>query len=81
MEAQNTDNVRNATIYVTAGMLSLDPTITVPNEVHVYADGHAVACHADSGDVEYPTIISLEYAYGIDLSDAPVSEPGWTIRA
>lgn len=54
---------------------SNDPTITVPDEVHVYTDGTCVACHADSGDVSYPSLLQLESAYMIDTSRCRESNP------
>lgn len=50
----------------TAKLVSADPTITVPDEVHLFQSGRAVACHADHGDVEYPTLDRLAEAYRLD---------------
>jgi len=47
--------------------VSADGTLTVPQEVHLYADGTAIACHADSDDVRYDSIAALEAAYQIEV--------------
>jgi hypothetical protein len=48
---------------------SRDGSITLPTEIHERADGSWVACHADSGDVEYPHLPALCEAYKIDRDD------------
>lgn len=44
---------------------SRDESITLPTEIHERSDGSCVACHADSGDVEYPHLPALCLAYKI----------------
>jgi hypothetical protein len=51
----------------TAALVSRDSTISVPDEVQEQADGTWLACHADYGDVSYPTLGELEAAYQIDV--------------
>ena len=48
--------------------VSGDETISTPNEIRVFADGKAIACHADQGDVTYASLAELESAYWIDVS-------------
>ena len=47
----------------------LMPTLSLPHEIHVLADGAAVARHFDSGDVDYPSIDELCRAHGLDIGE------------
>ncbi len=49
---------------------SLDPTIALPTEIQIRADGTVVACHADNGDTEYTDLEALVEAYQIGSEDA-----------
>jgi hypothetical protein len=54
----------------TAHLESADPSIMVPDEVHLLDDGRVVACHAETGDVEYSSLLQLEsdYLLSIDVN-------------
>jgi hypothetical protein len=56
-----------------AAWQSSDPTITTPDEIHVYPDGSALACHASSGDVGYDSLADLEAAYLICVAQDEVA--------
>jgi hypothetical protein len=49
---------------------SSDESITTPTEVHLYADGSAIACHPDQGDFPYETLFLLQRAYLITIPEA-----------
>lgn len=51
----------------TSHLATADSTIILPTAVHMLDDGRAIACHADSGDVEYPSLTALEAAYQIEV--------------
>jgi len=53
----------------TANLISRDATISVPDAVQQQSDGTWLACHADCGDVSYPTLRALEAAYQIDVPE------------
>lgn len=53
----------------TSSLTSADPTLSLPNEIQLDADGTATACHADSGDVAYANLGELCEAYQIDQDE------------
>ena len=46
---------------------SSDCTITLPTEIILDSEGTATACHADSGDQEFPSLHDLCTAYAINI--------------
>ena len=60
---------------------SADETITLPVEIHVYADGSAVACYEGHGDASYPDIDALCEAHRIDADDVRALPDVWAPNA
>lgn len=50
-------------------LYSSDASISLPDEIHVTKTG-AVACHASSGDVAYPSLAALCEAYKLEYVPA-----------
>ena len=51
-------------------LTSGDPTISLPNEIHLLVDGTVRACHADLGDEDYPDLYVFCCVY--KMSEAAV---------
>ena len=57
-----------------------DPHVPMPREIHVHADGHAVATYEDHGDMHFTSLFGLLDYHGLRQRDLFSADPCFGYR-